>query len=91
MSEENPRWRLCRQALGREPKGYEFTIWNGGMWDRFLAHLKLKRIPGERASTTVFLALGYEAGQDAYDVWLKAEVDAGRATEMDHDERTKDL
>lgn len=74
---ENPRWTLCRAAFGREPKAWEFTLWNGEQWRRFLEHLGIKRIPGETASTTVFLALGLEEGQNAYDSWLLEQVEKG--------------
>lgn len=45
---ENPRWTCCRRAMGREPQAWEFMLWNGDMWNRFLEYLGLKRIPGRR-------------------------------------------
>ena len=31
-SGENRRWSLCREALDREPKGWEFIIWIQERW-----------------------------------------------------------
>ncbi len=35
MSNENPRWTLCRKALGHDPKNYEFMIWISRKWREF--------------------------------------------------------
>ena len=74
---ENPRWTMCRAAMGREPRAWEFALWNGEQWRRFLEHLGLKRVPNETASTTIFLALGVDEGQKAYDSWLLEQVEKG--------------
>lgn len=34
--EENPRWTVCRAALGREPEGWEFIVWIDARWVEFM-------------------------------------------------------
>jgi len=84
---ENPRWTLCRAAFGREPEGYEFSLWIDARWRDFAQHIGAQRIPGELASTDVFAHfwwkkhLGSEEAQKAFDDWLKWEVEHGNFKE----------
>lgn len=46
---ENPRWTRCRAALGREPKAYEFIVWNSRCWQEFAETLGLRSVDGIHA------------------------------------------
>jgi hypothetical protein len=85
---ESPRWTLCRAALGREPACWEFTLWIDQRWRDFSRYLGAQHIPGEVASTDVFSHFwwkkrqGSEMAQQAFDDWLKGEVEAGKYQEV---------
>lgn len=67
---ENPRWTLCRQALGREPKAYEFMVWLSPFWVQFA------RLHGVRDSQGVELKLGIDETRRAFDAWLAEQVNS---------------
>jgi len=74
---ENPRWTLCRAALGAEPLAVDFLEWNEGMWSRYLAtfcfHLKHRRRMEVR---DLELAFGVLEAHTMYNTWLLATVEA---------------
>jgi hypothetical protein len=39
--DENPRWTMCRAAIGREPEVWEFTLWTQQRWRDYAVHLGL--------------------------------------------------
>jgi hypothetical protein len=84
---ENPRWTICRAALGKEPEGYKFSLWIDARWQDFAKHIGAEHNSGEMASTDVFIHFwwkkrqGTEVAQKAFDDWLKWEVEHGNFKE----------
>jgi len=84
IPDENPRWTICRAAIGREPLAWEFSLWITRRWTNYATHIGVKRPSADNA----FL-WGYSHGsstaeiQAAFDAWLKAAVEAGKYRGVD--------
>lgn len=60
---ENPRWTLCRAAIGREPTGVTFVRWINEHWEEW--HDKL----GHKGSR--LYCMECPRMQKAFDQWLR--------------------
>ncbi len=86
--DENPRWTCCREALGREPKAWEFMIWVQQRWRDYAAHLGVEARGGE-ASRTIASWHWFEKRitddetHKMFDQWLKSEVASGKYKEVE--------
>ncbi len=89
-AKENPRWTLCRAAIGREPRAWEFMLWLGPRWKEFADSLSapqgslLSWHNRDRASD-VFgwkSVNGRAVVDDRFDEWLEAGVRVGKWKEV---------
>lgn len=89
---ENPRWTLCREVLGREPKGWEFSLWIQERWRDFAKSLgwngrsdKWGELPSDWAITELWMAkrMDLAAAQRAFNDWLFAAAKEGRFKKED--------
>jgi hypothetical protein len=71
---ENSRWTLCRRAMGREPKAWEFMLWIQERWAEFGREHGIKPRQGETFGGAAFLILGEKEAQQLFDRWLRREI-----------------
>jgi hypothetical protein len=87
-SDENPRWACCRAAIGREPLGWEFMIWNGRRWVDYARENGIQR-PARIGICDEVFRIGWDKGKTSaeihaeYNAWLVAAVEAGRFGGLD--------